>query len=44
MDGKIEKDNQILEDMPCMYVMDNKPTKWEDYLPLLEFKYNNGYY
>jgi hypothetical protein len=25
-----------------MYVMD-KPTKWEDYLPLVEFTYNNGY-
>jgi hypothetical protein len=25
-----------------MYVM-NKPTKWEDYLHLVEFSYNNGY-
>ena len=25
-----------------MYVM-NKPTKWEDYLHLAEFAYNNGY-
>ena len=25
-----------------MYVM-NKPTKWEDYLHLEEFTYNNGY-
>jgi hypothetical protein len=25
-----------------MYVMD-KPSKWEDYLHLLEFAYNNGY-
>ena len=24
-----------------MYVMD-KPTKWEDYLQLVEFSYNNG--
>ena len=24
-----------------MYVMD-KPTKWEDYLDLVEFAYNNG--
>src|SRR5713226_2712960 len=24
-----------------MYVM-NKPTKWEDYLHLVEFSYNNG--
>ena len=27
--------------MLCMYVM-AKPTKWEDYLHLLEFSYNNG--
>ena len=25
-----------------MYVMD-KPSKWEDYLHLVEFAYNNGY-
>ena len=25
-----------------MYVMNN-PTKWEDYLHLVEFAYNNGY-
>ena len=25
-----------------MYVMNN-PTKWEDYLHLIEFGYNNGY-
>lgn len=25
-----------------MYVM-NQPTKWKDYLHLLEFAYNNGY-
>jgi hypothetical protein len=25
-----------------MYVMDN-PSKWEDYLHLVEFSYNNGY-
>jgi hypothetical protein len=28
--------------MICMYVM-NKPNKWEDYLHLVEFSYNNGY-
>ena len=33
--------NQVLEDMLCMHVM-GKPTKWEDYLHLLEFAYNNG--
>ena len=27
--------------MPRMYVME-KPTKWEDYLHLVEFSYNNG--
>ena len=26
-----------------MYVMKN-PTKWEDYLHLIEFEYNNGYH
>ena len=31
----------MLEDMLRMYVMDN-PTKWEDYLHLVEFAYNNG--
>ena len=31
----------MLEDMLHMYVMD-KPTRWEDYLHLLEFAYNNG--
>ena len=33
--------NQVLEDMLRMYVMD-KPCKWEDYLHLVEFAYNNG--
>ena len=37
-DGKTERVNQVLEDMLCMYVMD-KPTKWEDYLHLVEFAY-----
>ena len=31
----------MLEDMLHVYVMD-KPTKWEDYLHLVEFAYNNG--
>ena len=38
---KIETVIQVLEDMLRMYVMD-KPTKWEDYLHLVEFAYNNG--
>ena len=31
----------MLEDMLHMYVMDT-PTKWEDYLHLVEFAYRNG--
>ena len=41
-DGQIEQVNQIVEEMLRMYVMNN-PTKWEDYLHLVEFVYNNGY-
>jgi hypothetical protein len=41
-DGKIERVNQLIKDMIRMYVMD-KPSKWEDYLYLVEFSYNNGY-
>jgi hypothetical protein len=41
-DGKIERVNQVIEDMLRMYVMD-KPSKWEDYLHLVEFSCNNGY-
>jgi hypothetical protein len=41
-DGKTERVNRIIEDMLRMYVMD-KPSKWEDYLHLVEFAYNNGY-
>ena len=40
-DGWTERVNQVLEDMLRMYVME-KPTKWEDYLHLVEFAYNNG--
>jgi hypothetical protein len=35
--------NRVLEDMLRMYVMD-KPSRWEDYLHLVEFTYNNGYH
>jgi hypothetical protein len=42
MDGKTERTNQIVEDMLQMYVR-TKPTKWEEYLHLVEFAYNNGY-
>jgi hypothetical protein len=32
----------VIEDMMRKYVLD-KPSKWEDYLHLVEFGYNNGY-
>jgi transposase InsO family protein len=41
-DGQMERVNQILEDMLRMHVM-HQPKKWEDFLPLVEFTYNNGY-
>jgi len=41
IDGQTERVNQVLEDMLRMYMMD-KLTKWEDYLHLVEFAYNNG--
>ena len=40
-DGQTERVNQVLEDMLCMYVI-GKPTKWEYYLHVVEFSYNNG--
>ena len=42
MDGKTQRVNQVLEYMLRMYVMD-KPSKWEDYLHLVEFAYNNNF-
>lgn len=42
-DGQTERVNQVSEDMLRMYVMDQQP-KWEDYLPLVEFAYNNSYH
>jgi hypothetical protein len=41
-DGQAERVNRVIEDMLGMYVMD-KPSKWKDYLHLVEFAYNNGY-
>jgi hypothetical protein len=41
-DGHTERVNRVIEDMMRMYVMD-KPSRWEDYLHLVEFTYNNGY-
>jgi hypothetical protein len=34
--------NQTLEDMLRMYVMDQQK-HWEEFLPLVEFSYNNSY-
>ena len=42
MDGQIERVNQVLEYMLRMYVME-KTGKWEDYLHLVEFAYNNNF-
>ena len=41
-DGQMKRVNQIVEDMLRMHVM-HQHKKWEDYLPLVEFAYNNGY-
>ena len=41
-DGQTERVNQVLEEMLTMYAMD-KPGKWEDYLHLVEFAYNNNF-
>jgi hypothetical protein len=41
-DEKTERTNQILEYMLCMYVMDQHKC-WKDFLPLVEFAYNNNY-
>ena len=40
-DGQTGRVNQVLECKLRMYVMD-KPSKWEDYLHLVEFAYYNG--
>jgi hypothetical protein len=42
-DGQTKRVNQVLEDMLRMHVM-HQPKNWEDYLPLVEFSYNNGYH
>jgi hypothetical protein len=41
-DGKTERVNKVFEDMLRIHVMCH-PRKWEDYLPLVELSYNNGY-
>ena len=40
-DGYTKRKKQMVEDMLCMYVI-TKPNKWEDYLHLVEFAYNNS--
>jgi len=42
-DGQMEQVNQVVEDMLQTYVM-QQPSKWENYLHLVEFSYNNGYH
>jgi hypothetical protein len=42
-DGKTKRTTRIIESMLRMYVMD-QPSKWEDYIHLVEFSYNNGYH
>ena len=42
MDGHTKRVNRVLEDMLRMHVMD-KPGKWEEYLHLVEFAYNNNF-
>jgi len=41
-DGHAERVNQVLKDMLRMHVMHHS-NKWEDYLSLVEFDYNNDY-
>jgi len=41
-DGETGKVTRILEGMLRMYVM-HQHQKWEEYLPLVDFTYNNGY-
>jgi hypothetical protein len=41
-DGQTERMNQTLEDMLRMCVMDQQK-RWEEFLPLVEFAYNNSY-
>lgn len=40
--GHAKTVNRIMEDLMRMYVM-HQQRKWEEYLPLVEFPYNNGY-
>ena len=40
--GQTKRVNQVMEDLLIIYVKD-QPCKWEDYLHLVEFAYNNNY-
>jgi hypothetical protein len=40
--GQMERMNQTLEDMIWMYMMDQQ-NHWEEFIPLVEFAYNNSY-
>jgi hypothetical protein len=40
--GQTERVKRVLEDMLRMHVM-HQPKQLEEYLPLVEFTYNNGY-
>ena len=42
IDGQTKRVNSILEDMLRLYVI-HQQRKWEEYLPLVDFAYNNGY-
>jgi hypothetical protein len=42
IDGHTEKGNIMLEDMLRMHVV-HQLKQWEEYLPLIEFSYNNNY-
>ena len=41
-DGNTERVNQVLEDLIRMYIKEH-PGKWEDYLHLVAFDFNNHY-
>lgn len=43
VDGQTERKNQNLEDMLCIYLMD-QPTKREYYIHLVDLAYNNSCY
>ena len=42
-DGQTKKVNYLVDDLLYMYCMDHQ-YKWEEYLPLVEFAFNNSHY